>query len=92
VLDYLHGKLPVATAELLAHGEYENGWRYVLMSQLPGTDLAVAWPAIPGPDRTGTGWSVKPASCSPGCTAWTRDHCGGVLGPADWNGFLFGTA
>ena len=52
VLEYLAGgRLPVATPELLAHGEYENGWRYVLMSQLPGTDLAVAWPAIPGPDR-----------------------------------------
>jgi hygromycin-B 7''-O-kinase len=47
VLEYLHGKLPVATPELLAHGEYENGWRYVLMSQLPGTELAAAWPAIP---------------------------------------------
>jgi hygromycin-B 7''-O-kinase len=32
-LDYLHGKLPVATPELLAHGEFENGWRYLLMSQ-----------------------------------------------------------
>jgi hygromycin-B 7''-O-kinase len=47
VLEYLHGQLPVATPELLACGEYENGWRYVLMSQLPGTELATAWPAIP---------------------------------------------
>jgi hypothetical protein len=45
VLDYLNGRLPVATPELLAHGEYENGWRYPLMSQLPGTELAAAWPA-----------------------------------------------
>lgn len=47
VLDYLSGKLPVATPELLACGEYDNGWRYLLMSQLPGTELAAAWPAIP---------------------------------------------
>jgi hygromycin-B 7''-O-kinase len=40
VLDYLSGRLPVATPELLAHGEYENGWHYVLMSRLPGTELA----------------------------------------------------
>src|SRR6202012_1844422 len=26
VLEYLHGRLPVATPELLACGEYENGW------------------------------------------------------------------
>jgi phosphotransferase family enzyme len=45
VLDYLNGRLPVATPELLACGEYENGWRYLLMSQLPGTELAAAWPA-----------------------------------------------
>ena len=32
VLGYLDGRLPVATPELLACGEYENGWRYVLMS------------------------------------------------------------
>ena len=51
VLEYLHGRLPVATPELLACGEYENGWRYVLMSQLPGTELAAAWPAIPRPHQ-----------------------------------------
>jgi hygromycin-B 7''-O-kinase len=51
VLDYLDGRLPVATPELLAHGEYENGWRYLLMSQLPGTELAAAWPAIPRPHQ-----------------------------------------
>ena len=52
VLEYLHGRLPVATPELLAHGEYENGWHYLLMSQLPGTELAAAWPAIPRPPWT----------------------------------------
>src|SRR5689334_25031788 len=51
VLEYLAGRLPVATPELLACGEYENGWRYVLMSQLPGTELAAAWPAVPRPDQ-----------------------------------------
>jgi hypothetical protein len=30
VLEYLDGRLPVATPELLACGEYENGWRYVV--------------------------------------------------------------
>ncbi len=49
VLEYLHGWLPIATPELLACGDYEHGWRYLLMSQLPGTELAAAWPAIPAP-------------------------------------------
>ena len=35
VLDYLNSGLPAATPGLLSRGEYENGWRYVLMSQLP---------------------------------------------------------
>src|ERR1700748_976689 len=51
VLESLGGRLPVATPGLVACGEYENGWRYVLMSQLPGTELAAAWPAIPRPDQ-----------------------------------------
>jgi hygromycin-B 7''-O-kinase len=86
--EYLHGRLPVATPELLACGEYENGWRYVLMSQLPGTELAAAWPAIPRPhqDRVVSEagellaalHSLDPEPLDP------------VLGPADWHGFLAG--
>ena len=88
VLEYLTGRLPVATPELLACGEYENGWRYVLMSQLPGTELAAAWPAIPRPhqDRVASQagemlaalHSLDPGPLHP------------VLGPADWAGFLDG--
>lgn len=88
VLDYLYGRLPVATAELLDCGEYENGWRYVLMSQLPGTELAAAWPAIPGPHRdqivSETGELLAALhGLDPGPLR-------GVLGPPDWDGFLAG--
>jgi hygromycin-B 7''-O-kinase len=86
VLEYLHGRLPVATPELLASGEYENGWRYVLMSQLPGTELAAAWPAIRAlhqdriADQAGELLAVlhglDPGPLEP------------VLGPPDWAGFL----
>ena len=88
VLDHLNGRLPVATPELVAHGEYENGWRYVLMSQLPGTELAAAWPAIPRPhqDRVASEAGEMLAalhSLDPG-----PQHA--ILGPADWAGFLAG--
>jgi hygromycin-B 7''-O-kinase len=88
VLEYLHGRLPVATPELLAHGEYENGWHYLLMSQLPGTELAAAWPAIPRPhqDRVASQAGAMLAALhglDPGPLR-------AVLGPADWAGFLAG--
>jgi hygromycin-B 7''-O-kinase len=63
VLEYLSGRLPVATPELLAHGEYENGWRYVLMSRLPGTELLAALHGLdPGPLRAVRGPPDWPAS------------------------------
>jgi hygromycin-B 7''-O-kinase len=88
VLDYLNGRLPVATPELLAHGEYENGWHYVLMSQLPGAELAAAWPAIPRPhqDRVASQAGEMLAALhglDPGPL-----HA--ILGPADWADFLAG--
>jgi hygromycin-B 7''-O-kinase len=88
VLEYLHGKLPVATPELLAHGEYENGWRYVLMSQLPGTELAAAWPAIPRAQQD------QVVSAAGELLAALHGLDPGplhpVLGPADWAVFLAG--
>jgi hygromycin-B 7''-O-kinase len=86
VLDYLDGRLPVATPELLAHGEYENGWRYVLMSQLPGTELVAAWPAIPRPhhDRVVSEAGEMLAALH----GLDPEPLHGILGPADWAGFL----
>ena len=86
VLEYLHGQLPVATPELQACGEYENGWRYVLMSQLPGTELAAAWPAIPArhQDRI-AGQAGELLAALHGLDPGPLQP---VLGPADWAGFL----
>src|SRR5580704_8947657 len=88
VLECLNGRLPVATPELLAHGEYENGWRYVLMSRLPGTELAAAWPAIPRPqqDRVVSEAGELLAALHGLDPGPLRT----VLGPADWAGFLVG--
>src|ERR1700733_10253203 len=88
VLDYLNGRLPVATPELVACGEYENGWRYVLMSQLPGIELAAAWPAIPRP------YQERVVSEAGEMLAALHGLDPGplhaILGPADWAGFLAG--
>jgi hygromycin-B 7''-O-kinase len=88
VLEYLDGKLPVATPELLACGEYENGWRYLLMSQLPGTELAAAWPSIPRPhqDRVASETGELLAALH----GLDPEPLHPVLGPADWAGFLVG--
>jgi hygromycin-B 7''-O-kinase len=88
VLDYLSGRLPVATPELLAHGEYENGWHYVLMSRLPGTELTTAWPAIPPRHRDRVaGAAGEMLAALHGLDAGPL-HA--ILGPADWAGFLAG--
>jgi hygromycin-B 7''-O-kinase len=39
------GRLPVATPEVIARGELD-GWRYLLMSRLPGESLAARWPRL----------------------------------------------
>lgn len=88
VLDYLDGRLPVATPELLAHGEYVNGWRYLLMSQLPGTELAAAWPAIPRPHRDRVASEVGEMLAA--LHGLDPEPLRRMLGPADWAGFLAG--
>jgi hygromycin-B 7''-O-kinase len=88
VLDYLYGRLPVATPELLAHGEYENGWRYVLMSQLPGIELAAVWPAIPRPHQDRVASQVGELLAALHALDSAPRH--GITGPADWAGFLAG--
>ena len=86
VLEYLHSRLPVATPELLACGDYENGWRYVLMSQLPGTELATAWRAIPAPHRDRiAGYVGELLAALHGLDPGPLHP---VPGPADWAGFL----
>ena len=88
VLEYLSGRLPVATPELLAHGEYENGWRYVLMSQLPGTGLAAAWPAIPRPHQDQV--ASEAGELLAALHGLDPGPLHAILGPADWAGFLAG--
>jgi hygromycin-B 7''-O-kinase len=88
VLSHLEGRLPVPTPRVHATGAYENGWRYVLMSRLPGEDLAVAWPRLPRADRerliTEAGETLAALhALGPGPLT-------DALGPGDWGAFLAG--
>jgi hygromycin-B 7''-O-kinase len=88
VLEHLQHRLPVATPELHAHGAYENGWRYVLMSQLPGEELAPAWPRVPAADQDrladATGEMLAALHAVP------PEPLSDVLGPDRWAPFLAG--
>ncbi|AZQ75067.1 aminoglycoside phosphotransferase family protein [Streptomyces luteoverticillatus] len=86
VLSHVEGRLPVATPRVRACGPYENGWRYVLMSRLPGESLAHCWDRIPPADRerlvAGIGEALAVLhSLDPGPLE-------DVLGPGDWGAFL----
>lgn len=50
-LGFLHGKLPIATPELLAHGA-GGSWRWLLMSRIRGAPLADVWPHLDPAART----------------------------------------
>ncbi|MER5950120.1 aminoglycoside 3'-phosphotransferase/choline kinase family protein [Streptomyces sp. NPDC001904] len=87
-LEFLHGRLPVATPEPLASGTYDDGWHYVLMSRLPGRDLALAWPGLPPAEQdrlveTAGGLLAALHALDPGPLA-------DDIGPGDWDGFVAG--
>ncbi|MFI6879081.1 phosphotransferase family protein [Streptomyces sp. NPDC050400] len=88
VLEHLAGRLPVPTPEVHAAGAYENGWRYVLMSRLPGADLAVAWPDI---GRSGQDRLVDAAGeALAALHALDPAPLADAVGPRDWAEFVAG--
>ncbi|WP_026923890.1 phosphotransferase family protein [Glycomyces arizonensis] len=86
VLEHLHGRLPVPTPELLAEGDCENGWRYVLMSQLAGEGLAPAWPRIPAAARDRLAESIGETLAA--MHGLDTAALGGSLAPPDWRAFV----
>ncbi|MGW6059341.1 phosphotransferase family protein [Streptomyces sp. NPDC055189] len=86
VLSHLQGRLPVPTPRVHASGAYENGWRYVLMSRLPGEDLAAAWPRIPRADRERL--VTEAGETLAALHALDPEPLADVLGPGDWGAFL----
>ncbi|MEW2439256.1 aminoglycoside 3'-phosphotransferase/choline kinase family protein [Streptomyces caniferus] len=86
VLAHLQGRLPVPTPYVHDAGAYENGWRYVLMSRLRGTDLAVAWPRIPPADRDRI--ATEAGETLAALHALDVSPLTDVLGPGDWDAFV----
>ncbi|MEU6821364.1 aminoglycoside 3'-phosphotransferase/choline kinase family protein [Streptomyces atriruber] len=86
VLSHVAGRLPVPTPHVHDEGTYENGWRYVLMSRLPGEDLAVAWPRIPRADRERI--VTEAAEALAALHALDPAPLTDVLGPGDWGAFV----
>ncbi|KPI01949.1 aminoglycoside phosphotransferase [Actinobacteria bacterium OK074] len=86
VLHHLWGQLPVPTPRLIAADQYKNGWRYVLMSRLPGTSLAQAWPRIAPLDRD----RLISQAGEVLAALHELDHkpLGTTVGPPDWGRFL----
>jgi hygromycin-B 7''-O-kinase len=86
VLEHLQGRLPVATSELHAHGEDESGWRYVLMSQLPGAGAIGAWPRATAADQDRL--ADQAGELLAALHALDAQPLCDVLGPKSWGAFL----
>ncbi|MFB9388972.1 phosphotransferase family protein [Streptomyces coeruleoprunus] len=86
VLSYVQGRLPVATPRVREFGPYENGWQYVLMSRLPGQNLARSWRRVPRADRERIVTEVGEALGV--LHSLDTGPVSDVLGPGDWGAFL----
>ncbi|CAL9450194.1 phosphotransferase family protein [Streptomyces sp. enrichment culture] len=85
VLSYLQDRLPVPTPRVRAAGAYENGWRYVLMSRLPGQNLGRVWASAPAGDRERLVAEIGEALAV--LHALDPAPLADVLGPGDWGAF-----
>ncbi len=86
VLSHLKGRLPVATPDLHSADLYKHGWRYTLMSRLPGESLARTWPRIPPADRDRI--VTESAEALAALHALDPEPLADVVGPADWGRFV----
>ncbi|CAM5455500.1 aminoglycoside phosphotransferase family protein [Streptomyces aurantiogriseus] len=86
VLSHLQGRLPIRTPDVHAFGPYDNGWQYVLMSRLPGENLAKTWGGVPRADRERLVTEIGEALAV--LHALDPSPLQDVLGPGDWGAFL----
>ncbi|MFI9649957.1 phosphotransferase family protein [Streptomyces sp. NPDC052040] len=86
VLNHLWGQLPLPTPRLIATDDYVNGWRFVLMSRLPGRSVAEAWPGLTAADRDRIVSESAEALAALHAMAW--NPLTDIVGPTDWTSFL----
>ncbi len=86
VLDHLWGQLPLPTPRLHATDEYKNGWRFVLMSRLPGLSLAEAWPRLTAVEQDGFVTEAAETLAALHAMPWTP--LTDIVGPSDWSALL----
>lgn len=86
VLDHLWGQLPLPTPRLHATDEYANGWRFVLMSRLPGLSVAEAWPRLTGAEQDRI--ISESAQTLAALHAMDFKPLTDIVGPSDWSAFL----
>ncbi|MEU6371348.1 aminoglycoside phosphotransferase family protein [Streptomyces sp. NPDC046931] len=86
VLAHLWGQLPLPTPRLIATDEYVNGWRFVLMSRLPGRSVAEAWPQLTAAEQDRIVAESAQALAALHAMAWKP--LTDIVGPSDWSSFL----
>ncbi|MFC3576999.1 phosphotransferase family protein [Streptomyces yaanensis] len=86
VLDHLWGQLPLPTPRLHATDEYANGWRFVLMSRLPGYSLSEVWQRLTAADQDRI--VAESAETLAALHAMEWKPLTDVVGPSDWGAFL----
>lgn len=86
VLAHLWGQLPLPTPRLHATDEYVNGWRFVLMSRLPGLALSEAWPRLTAVEQDRI--IAESAETLAALHAMDFKPLTDIVGPSDWSSFL----
>jgi hygromycin-B 7''-O-kinase len=86
VLEQVHGRLAIPTPEVRSHGEYGEGWHYVLMSQLPGAGLAKSWDRVPPAERDRMADTLGEALAA--LHSLDTTPLQDIVGPKSWGGFL----
>lgn len=86
LLSRLWGQLPIPTPRLHSSDQYKNGWRYVLMSRLPGEDLNEAWPRVPRKHQERI--VAEAAECLAALHDLDAEPLIPYVGPPDWSRFM----
>lgn len=83
VMRALQGALPIPTPEVVATGRHD-GWGYLLMTKLPGSDLRMLWPALDQGTKRSLARRVGEA------LAVLHTVPAPPIGPPDWDRFIKG--